>query len=63
MLVGNMSAFAGMLLNAGFREKWWPLACTHIGLNLLCFMEVYVSPLVSKPGIFIAENVGIPSPL
>jgi hypothetical protein len=46
MLVGNMLAYGGMLLNSGFREQWWPLACAHVALNLgLLVMERYVTPL------------------
>ncbi len=46
MLVGNMLAYGGTLLNAGFREQWWPLACAHVALNLgLLAMERYVAPL------------------
>jgi hypothetical protein len=46
MLVGNMLAYGGMLLNAGFREQWWLLACAHVALNLgLLLMERYVTPL------------------
>lgn len=33
MLAGNVVAFGGTLLNAGFRADWWPLACAHIALN------------------------------
>ncbi len=46
MLVGNMLAYGGMLVNPGFREQWWPLACAHVALNLcLLAMERYVTPL------------------
>jgi hypothetical protein len=46
MLIGNMLAYGGTLLNAGFREQWWPLACTHVALNLgLLVMERRVTPL------------------
>lgn len=46
MLVGNMLAYGGMLLNAEFREHWWPLACAHVALNLgLLVMERHVTPL------------------
>ncbi len=46
MLVGNMLAYAGMLLNAEFRAAWWPLACAHVACNLgLLAMERYVTPL------------------
>jgi hypothetical protein len=45
MLVGNMAAFGGTLLNPGFREAWWPLACTHVALNAgLLAMETTVKP-------------------
>ncbi len=45
MLVGNMSAFGGTLLNADFRRQWWPLAVSHIVLNLgLLVMELAVTP-------------------
>ncbi len=46
MLVGNIAAFGGMLINADFRRQWWPLAWIHIALNLgLLVMELYVAPL------------------
>ncbi len=46
MLVGNMLAYGGTLLNADFREQWWPLACAHVVMNLgLLAMERYVTPL------------------
>ncbi|NBS58134.1 MAG: hypothetical protein EBS65_14025 [Betaproteobacteria bacterium] len=46
MLLGNMAAFGGTLLNAGFCEQWWPLAGAHVGLNLgLLVMEAVVTPL------------------
>ncbi|MFM9967682.1 MAG: methyltransferase [Burkholderiales bacterium] len=46
MLVGNMAAFAGTLLNDEFRQQWWPLACLHVALNFaLLVMEQVVTPL------------------
>lgn len=46
MLVGNMLAYGGTLLNAEFRAQWWPLACAHVALNLgLLAMERHVAPL------------------
>ncbi|HVX11506.1 MAG TPA: methyltransferase [Pirellulales bacterium] len=46
MLVGNVAAFGGMLLNGDFRRQWWPLACVHVALNVgLLLMELYVVPL------------------
>ena len=46
MLVGNVLAYAGTLINQPFREQWWPLACLHVALNLgLLCMETRVMPL------------------
>jgi len=45
MLLGNVLAFAGTLINAEFRAQWWPLALAHVGLNLgLLAMELGVTP-------------------
>jgi hypothetical protein len=45
MLVGNMLAFGGTLLNPGFRKAWWPLAIIHVALNgALIVMETSVTP-------------------
>ena len=45
MLVGNVAAFGGTLLNADFRRAWWPLAVAHILMNLsLIVMELAVTP-------------------
>jgi len=41
MIVGNVLAFGGTLLNPGFRSTWWPLAAGHVALNLgLLAMEL-----------------------
>jgi len=46
MLVGNIAAFGGTLINAGFRRYWWPLALAHVALNAgLLIMELLVTPL------------------
>ena len=34
MIVGNVMAFGGTLLNPDFRAEWWPLAALHVVLNL-----------------------------
>lgn len=34
MIVGNVMAFGGTLLNPSFRAAWWPLATLHVVLNL-----------------------------
>jgi hypothetical protein len=45
MLVGNVAAFGGTLLDGGFRQHWWPLAVGHVVLNLgLLAMEVRARP-------------------
>ena len=33
MIVGNVAAFGGTLINDGFREQWWPLAALHVAAN------------------------------
>lgn len=35
MLFGAMLAYGGALIDAGFRENWWPLAVLHMLLNLM----------------------------
>jgi len=35
MLFGAMLAYGGALIDAEFRENWWPLAVIHMLLNLL----------------------------
>lgn len=45
MLLGNIAAFGGALLNAEFRQQWWPLAVAHVAMNLgLLVMELAVTP-------------------
>ena len=45
MLVGNIAAFSGTMINPAFRQAWWPLACLHVVMNLgLLFMELVVTP-------------------
>jgi len=44
MLVGNIVAFGGTLLNPSFRQAWWPLAVLHVALNgALIVMETSVT--------------------
>lgn len=41
MILGNVAAFGGTLINAPFRDQWWPLAALHVGLNIgLLAMEL-----------------------
>jgi hypothetical protein len=41
MILGNVAAFGGTLINADFREQWWPLAGLHVALNVgLVVMEL-----------------------
>ncbi|MEZ5836827.1 MAG: methyltransferase [Geminicoccaceae bacterium] len=42
MLIGNMIAFGGTLLDSEFRALWWPLAVIHVALNgATLWMEVH----------------------
>lgn len=41
MILGNVAAFGGTLINPAFREHWWPLAGLHVALNIgLLLMEL-----------------------
>ena len=41
MILGNLAAFGGTLINPAFREHWWPLAGLHVALNIgLLAMEL-----------------------
>jgi hypothetical protein len=41
MILGNIAAFGGTLINPGFARHWWPLACLHVALNIgLLVMEL-----------------------
>ena len=41
MILGNVAAFGGTLINPAFRQQWWPLACLHVALNIgLLAMEL-----------------------
>lgn len=45
MLLGNIAAFGGTLINPVFREAWWPLAGAHVLMNLgLLAMETRGRP-------------------
>lgn len=45
MIVGNVAAFGGTLINPAFAREWWPLACLHVALNIgLLAMELAGSP-------------------
>lgn len=38
MLIGNMLAFGGTLLDDTFRASWWPLGLLHVVLNFLIIL-------------------------
>jgi hypothetical protein len=41
MILGNIAAFGGTLINPAFRQDWWPLAGLHVALNIgLLLMEL-----------------------
>ncbi len=51
MLIGNIAAFGGTMINNDFREKWWPLASAHVLLNIgLLIMETVVVPARRSEG-------------
>ncbi|MEM9441045.1 MAG: methyltransferase [Pseudomonadota bacterium] len=39
MLIGNMLAYGGTLLDGTFRADWWPLGILHVILNLLIIVS------------------------
>ncbi|MCW5736067.1 MAG: hypothetical protein KIS73_18200 [Enhydrobacter sp.] len=50
MILGNVAAFGGTLLNAGFREQWWPLASLHVAANVGLLVMERAGPQRSRPG-------------
>jgi hypothetical protein len=41
MILGNIAAFGGTLINPEFALRWWPLVCLHVALNIgLLVMEL-----------------------
>jgi hypothetical protein len=45
MILGNVVAFGGTLINDAFRQQWWPLAGAHVALNIgLLVMELGGAP-------------------
>jgi protein-S-isoprenylcysteine O-methyltransferase Ste14 len=61
MLLGNVLAYAGALLNPAFRGSWWPLGCGHVVLNLaLLAMETTMTPLgrTRSPGRHVRRRAG-----
>lgn len=41
MILGNVAAFGGTLINPEFAQRWWPLVCLHVALNIgLLAMEL-----------------------
>ena len=53
MILGNVAAFGGTLINAGFRERWWPLAGQHVALNIGLLVMELAGPRHRK-----AERIG-----
>ena len=44
MIVGNVMAFGGTLLNPEFRAAWWPLAALHVVLNIALLAMEWAGP-------------------
>jgi hypothetical protein len=65
MIVGNVMAFGGTLLNPAFRAAWWPLAALHVGLNLaLLAMEragTHRRPAIRLAGLLVLAATAVAS--
>lgn len=60
MLIGNMLAYGGTLLDETFRQAWWPLGVLHVVLNLLIILnEAYGSKNRSAGFFAAAAGLGI----
>jgi hypothetical protein len=55
MIVGNVAAFGGTLINPAFAQQWWPLAWLHVALNI----GLLVMELAGKPRGRIVRTGGI----
>lgn len=58
MIVGNVAAFGGTLINPAFARQWWPLACLHVALNIGLLVMERVEPrsrLVRTGGLVFAS--------
>ena len=44
MILGNVTAFGGTLINADFRQQWWPLAGLHVVLNIGLLAMEFAGP-------------------
>ena len=50
MILGNVAAFVGTLINPGFREQWWPLAVLHVAANIGLLIMELAGPRRRRPG-------------
>jgi hypothetical protein len=50
MILGNVAAFVGTLINPGFREQWWPLAVLHVAANIGLLVMELAGPRRRHPG-------------
>lgn len=58
MLIGNMLAYGGALLDETYRQNWWPLGILHVALNLLIIInEAYGNE--SRSTGMIAASTGL----
>lgn len=68
MILGNVAAFGGTLINSEFAQHWWPLAALHVALNVgLLAMEfmgrgraVRIGGSLVFAGILLAAVVAAP---
>ncbi|MEM7045579.1 MAG: methyltransferase [Pseudomonadota bacterium] len=60
MLIGNMLAFGGTLLDDAFRTNWWPLGLLHVILNLAIILnEAYAGENRRHGWIVATASLGI----
>lgn len=52
MLIGNMMAYGGPLLDGEFREAWWPLALIHVLLNAATLLTEMYGGKSRSAGVF-----------
>jgi protein-S-isoprenylcysteine O-methyltransferase Ste14 len=55
MLIGNMLAYGGTLLDETFRQDWWPLGILHVILNLLIILNEAYGKEDRRTGMIIAS--------
>ena len=58
MILGNVAAFGGTLINPDFRQQWWPLAGLHVALNIALLAMELAGPQ-RRPAIRIGGGLAL----